>query len=606
VKLWGSLTSACLFCTLAGFGAQTATAAGLGVVTIDRAQLIDVQAAPRVEPRPISLPLHWDVSQRNSGRVDLLLPFTLNERTVPAGVPYTLFIARLGNAYEIRLNDVLLQTAGVLDRAGDRWSAKQPVTLNFPSELLRADRNELRIRLRADFGRRGGLSEVMVGPMREVIPWAEQQERWRVWLPQAASVFSLLVAAFCALLWWQHRDPLYAWAGLGEALWAIVVADAVVEMAPLPWPAWGYALVLLRTLWLGALYMVTQQVFGPGPRLERRALLVVLLSVPIASIAAALLQSATPLRLAHLSVALIWLLVVMRLAAHAVRSPTSDRALLLLALCACLVAGVRDIIAARWDAALYDESAWVKFIAPLIGAVVIWIVSTRFRRASTEVVTLNATLEQRIHDKEHELRESFARLSAAERSRAVVAERERILRDMHDGVGANLTTAMRQLESGHTKPGDVVAMLRESLDQLKLSIDAINIPRGDVNALLASLRYRLQPRIEGAGLVLLWDVDPLVPWDARPDGAMHHLQFLLLEAFSNALQHANATSLRLGAHVDAGAIHITLRDDGCGIGDASATGLKTMRERAAIIGANLVVEPVTPGTRVVVRLPNRG
>jgi signal transduction histidine kinase len=276
-----------------------------------------------------------------------------------------------------------------------------------------------------------------------------------------------------------------------------------------------------------------------------------------------------------------------------------------LTLCTCLVAGVRDMIAARWDATLYAESAWVKAVAPLIGVVVIWIVSQRFRRASAEAAELNATLAQRVRDKEHELRESFARVSALEQSRAVVAERERILRDMHDGVGANLASAMRQLEGGHVPPREVAAMLRESLDQLKLSIDAINIPAGDVNALLASLRYRLQPRIEGAGIALHWDVDALVPWHARAEGGMHHLQFLLLEAFSNALQHAQAKSLRLSAHVDADAIHITLRDDGCGIADGSACGLRTMRERAASIGARLVVEAATPGTRVSLRLPVR-
>ena len=594
MRLQGCVIAALMSCGLA------ATAAPAGLITIEHAQLLAEGADARFEPRAIDLPLHWDVSRHHSGRVELALPFAVG--AVPAGMPYAVFIARLGNAYEVRLNDVLLRTGGALERPGDRWSAKQPVTLNFPSELLRIDGNELRIRLRADFGRRGGLSKVLIGPSREVLALSERQEYRRVWLPQAASVFSLLVAAFCALLWWQHRDSLYAWAGLGEALWAVVVADSVIETAPLPWPAWGYTLVLLRTVWLGSLYMVAQQVFGPAPRPERRAFLAVLLVVPLAGIAAMLAESDLPLRLAHLSVGLIWSVVVIRLAAGALRSPTSERVLLLLTLSACLVAGVRDMIAGRWDASLYDESAWVKSIAPLIGLVVIWIVSMRFRRASAQVVELNATLERRVRDKERELRLSFARLSAVQRSRAVVAERERILRDMHDGAGANLATAVRQLESGRAAPADVAALLRESLDQLKLSIDVMNIPRGDVNALLASLRYRLQPRIEAAGLVLHWDVEPLLPWDVQADGAMHHLQFLLFEAFSNALQHARAGSLRLSAHMDAATILITLRDDGCGIGEGLPTAFGTMRERADIIGADLTVTQVNPGTRVVLRL----
>jgi signal transduction histidine kinase len=145
-------------------------------------------------------------------------------------------------------------------------------------------------------------------------------------------------------------------------------------------------------------------------------------------------------------------------------------------------------------------------------------------------------------------------------------------------------------------------MLRESLDQLKLSIDAMNLPNGDVNALLASLRYRLQPRIENAGLLLRWDVEALPHWQPPNEAAMRHLQFLLLEAVSNALQHAGAATLSFGAREAQGGIEITLADDGCGIDDA-ARGLRTMRERAAAISAELHVEALAPGTQVRVRLP---
>jgi signal transduction histidine kinase len=325
--------------------------------------------------------------------------------------------------------------------------------------------------------------------------------------------------------------------------------------------------------------------------------------VPLAMPAAVALQSAVPLRLAHFGLALVWLAVIARLGLLAVRKPTSDRVLFVLALMACLVAGVRDMIAARWDATLYDEPAWVKLMAPLIGVAVMWIVSVRFRRARAQVVELNATLAERVRQKERVLRHWFERLASAERARAVANERATILRDMHDGVGANLATAMRQLESGKAVPAEVAGMLRESLDQLKLSIDAMNLPSGDVNALLASLRYRLQPRIENAGLALQWDVAALPAWPATSEGAMRHLQFLLLEAISNALQHAHARALALGARTGGGGIEITLDDDGCGIGEGCPSGPRTMRERAAAIGAALSVEPLMPGTRVRVLLP---
>lgn len=150
---------------------------------------------------------------------------------------------------------------------------------------------------------------------------------------------------------------------------------------------------------------------------------------------------------------------------------------------------------------------------------------------------------------------------------------------------------------------EVAATLRESLDHLKLSIDAMNLPRGDINGLLASLRYRLQRRIAQAGLTIEWQVDELPQWHRGTDQSMRHLQFLLLEAISNALQHARASTLTLSARSDGESIEISVRDDGCGGVVEASNGLQSMRERARAIGADLSVENAEPGTRVRVMLP---
>jgi signal transduction histidine kinase len=173
---------------------------------------------------------------------------------------------------------------------------------------------------------------------------------------------------------------------------------------------------------------------------------------------------------------------------------------------------------------------------------------------------------------------------------------------MHDGVGSNLATAVRQLESGQAQAHQIVQSLRESMDYLKLSIDALNLPAGDVNALLASLRYRLQPRIESAGLQVEWNVEALPRWAAGGDEAMRHLQFLLLEVISNVLQHAQAATLGLGASAGGGDIRITLADDGRGIRATVAARAGSLQVRAAAIGALVSVEPADPGTRVTIVL----
>jgi signal transduction histidine kinase len=558
---------------------------------------LDGQLQP---PRTIQLPLHWDVMYRvRSGTAQLTLAFPWQSGI--ANEPYMLFVPRIANAYSVELNGTVLASAGHLTAHGERWSPKHPVGIGFPGQLLQ-ERNELTIHLRADTGRRAGMTPIVLGPARLVDPIHTRAYAVRVILPWAAVTFSALVSAFCLLLWLQQRERLYAWACMGEAVWAVIVADVVMEWAPIHWVAWYGVLFMLRAVWIWALYAVIEQVFGRRPQGERRAVIALLAAVPVAVIAALAVDSSIPLRLLRVIMSVLWLVVCIRLLLELRKSVTAERALLAIGGAALLLAGIHDSASAGLIGSGFGEPTLARYVGVMLGATIMLIVSKRFRLARAETLQLQASLAMRVAQKESELRESFERLSQLERARAVTAERERILRDMHDGVGANLATAMRQLESGTAQPQETAAILRESLDHLKLSIDAMNLPSGDVNALLASLRYRLQRRIEQAGLAIDWQVDELPHWDRGSDRAMRHLQFLLLEAISNALQHAQASTLTLSAHSDGIAIQICVRDDGRGGCTDSDSGFESMRERAQAIGAQLVVEDAAPGTRICVKL----
>lgn len=587
--------------------AETPRAAGVERL-VEATVVVEVDSEEglvRRPPRAIRLPLHWDVEfQGASGRATVSVPFRV-EGDAPF-LPRGLLVERLGAAYEIALNGEPLVAAGDLS-GGDRFFAKRPVHLVLPARLLRSGGNTLTFRLRADAGYRAGLSPPLIGPAADVAALAGSQVFWRVGVPIATSVFSLFVGGFCLLLWWQQRDGLYFWAGAGEMLWAATVTDAVIEQAPLPWPWWGFALIVLRAAWAWSLYAIGEQVFGRRPTIERRAMAVVQWSVLPIALAIGFLESTRPLLVWYALNFPLWFFVIVRLARIAWREPNAERLLVGSAILMVVVATLRDAVAARISVAAYAESAYAKYLAPMVGLALLWIVAKRFRVARQTVLDLNASLTDRLNQQQAELVATFAQLSEVERARAILAERQRILRDMHDGVGSHLATAVRQLEGGEASRGDVASSLRDSLTQLKLSIDAMGLPPGDVNALLANLRFRLEPRIAKAGLALRWEVEALPAWTPRSigaDEAMRHLQFLLMEAISNVLQHAGAKTLTLEARPvgEAGAgIEICVVDDGRGPGPATEALPRSLRERAQAIGARLAVEAVSSdgrGTRV--------
>ena len=590
----------CAVLCVAVFG-KAAHSAPAGTIVLDRATVAATLNGWPHPPEQIRLPLHWDVDYRGqSGTAHVTLSFPRPGPQV-AGEPYMLFVPRIGNAYSIALNGTVLAAGGDLQTYGEAWSAKQPINISFPGDLLQ-DRNELTLQLRGDAGRRAGVVPMMLGPSRLIEPHYTRAYAFRVLVPWMATTFSALVSAFCLLLWLQQREKLYAWACIGEAVWALVVLDITMEWLPLRWHAWTALLFVLRAVWIWALYIIIEQVFGPRPPRERATVKVLLWAAPFCALILAITGSSLPARMLRLLLTLLWVAVTAPLLLDLRKHATSERVLLLLGLIALLVAGVHDALASQVVSNAFGELAWAKYVGILLGLTIMWVVSKRFRLARAEALQLQASLAQRVEQKERELRESFERLSQLERERAVTAERERILRDMHDGVGANLATAMRQLQSGTAPAEEVAATLRDSLDHLKLSIDAMNLPSGDVNALLASLRYRLERRIAQAGLTVDWQVDELPQWDRGSDQAMRHLQFLLLEAISNALQHAQASTLTLAARSETGVIEISVRDDGCGGCVDAGNGLQSMRERARLIGAQLAVEEAVPGTRVKVIL----
>jgi signal transduction histidine kinase len=216
-------------------------------------------------------------------------------------------------------------------------------------------------------------------------------------------------------------------------------------------------------------------------------------------------------------------------------------------------------------------------------------------------------LASKVDDKGQELSQSHQRLDQLEREQERVQERARILRDMHDGVGSHISSAIRQLQSGHANHDEVLLTLRDSLDQLKLSIDALNLSPGDVTALLANLRYRLEPRFRSMGLALEWALVPLPELSYLDASAMRQLQYIFFEALSNVMQHAHASVLRIEATpvlpTQGGAQHrvrIRICDNGRGF-DASAVrrkGLVAMQARAQAIGAQVSVSS-HPGETVV-------
>ena len=180
-----------------------------------------------------------------------------------------------------------------------------------------------------------------------------------------------------------------------------------------------------------------------------------------------------------------------------------------------------------------------------MNVVLVWILIDRFIRALDEARRLNAELEGRVAQKHAELQQNFAQLREMERQQTIAEERQRIMSDMHDGIGGQLISTLSLVEKGSLSSAEVAAVLRECLEDLRLTIDSLEPTDNDLLTVLGNLRYRLQGRLQRCGIELDWQVREVTRLACLTPQNVLHILRILQEAFTNVLKHAHATVIRV-------------------------------------------------------------
>lgn len=226
-------------------------------------------------------------------------------------------------------------------------------------------------------------------------------------------------------------------------------------------------------------------------------------------------------------------------------------------------------------------------------------------------------LRQALAAQREQLDLQHAELLQLREREVALAERCALAQDMHDGLGYNLRRAMAA--AGRLRaPGErVVMLLEDCMAELHLMVDARHSGDEPLSAYLAQLRHRSAQVCEDAGLAMEWRTGPLHLAETLSVHARLNLGRLLMEAISNVLRHSQADVLHVeiveipprAKDGDSG-LAVRIRDDGCGFDvdepRAAGAGLRSMRARAAQLGARLTLSSQTGlGTCVELRLPLR-
>lgn len=196
-------------------------------------------------------------------------------------------------------------------------------------------------------------------------------------------------------------------------------------------------------------------------------------------------------------------------------------------------------------------------------------------------------------------------------------ERRRVARDLHDGLGQNLTALKHQLSlmldalpddavEARRRGGLALATCVQTLDDTRQMSRLLRPQILDDLGLTAALRWLVRSVIDAAGLECELDLDEL----PELDGELKTVVFRVVqEGLSNVVRHAGARRVALRVRRRGPLLRLQVEDDGCGLDPlvldrGVGSGIGGMRERLRLFGGMLAIERSdSGGCRLNVSLP---
>ena len=207
----------------------------------------------------------------------------------------------------------------------------------------------------------------------------------------------------------------------------------------------------------------------------------------------------------------------------------------------------------------------------------------------------------------------YSRVRDELRRLAVVEDRERIGRELHDGVIQSLFAVGMNLQASATiaGPGELQERLEGAVTELDGAIrDLRNYIFGlrpgiladrQLSQVIAQFAADIE---EKSGISVAVDVDPRLA--AELSGAAGDIVQMVREALSNVARHSGAATCRVSLLRDKGVAVLVVEDDGNGFDDTATTpgqGLGNLRDRATRLGGSIAITSGADGTRVEMTLP---
>ena len=257
---------------------------------------------------------------------------------------------------------------------------------------------------------------------------------------------------------------------------------------------------------------------------------------------------------------------------------------------------VFDFVGLGVNYSRYGEPLLTRLGGPPILGILFLFSFDRYMKANLALKSINDVLSDRVKAAEARTRALYSDLYQKQKAVAVQDERERLMKDIHDGLGSHLISALILAQNSNAMSQQVVTALESCLTELRLSIDSLESDDQSLVSILASLRNRLTPVLEQAGIDLQWRVRAVDGDSGMSSQTVRNVLRILQEGFTNIFKHSGASVVTVRCGIYHQQYWVLLRSHGSLRGqmgrsfegaDSGGNGISNMQARAQLIGGKL-------------------
>ncbi len=587
----------------------------------------DSKSVSPILTAPRALAMFNVLEKSTAARIRFDVPFEINESTAPEA----LYLSIRNSIDRVSVNHQLAQSVAEVPRLQGLVTA-EPAFIEIPRDHLVPGRNVISIET-PNVGAQW-LSEFAIGPAQPLL----EAFLWKRFLQTDIALAGVAIIAFTLLLLgvvrWPENDRPRVWS-LRALLGTCGASTLLLTFTP-PFGLNSVHVTFLFALFSVFIAMAIVSYIAIDSQFRLRIRYIAgasAVAIALVSFAYFIATTRGPLgEWARYTIyASFWIVILSALIAIVALARTLlrergarwfERSMIAFSIAAFAL----DRLSTLWklhspfDSSLLITLGWSNIVGAILGLSVVVALAREASEARRVVVSANEVLKSKLAEREAELSESYARESEVQKRAVLLTERQRLLRDMHDGIGGQLVSLQMRLRNQTLATRDIENAVNDSLNDLRLIVDALDDAELDIFDALLHFERRVRDQLKSSGIA--FEAEEAIAENVDRTqiklGPKSTLQLLriLQEGISNAVRHAQPTKILLRTELTPSHLQCTLQDDGVGVANldpasngAGGKGLMSMQARAAAIGATLHMGAADPefvsgrlGFRVSVRL----